>query len=116
MKRLAILALVFGIGVCLASISWGQHFHQSGFNHTGFYRQGGSRTTVVVGFGNAPFHGGWGYGHHPYYVPRVSYYQHFGNFGYPVRYGYQRPFYPAPGCGYGYGGGHFSGGGAFFRW
>lgn len=114
MKRLAILAFVFLFSACLAGISWGQYYQYHDGGHSGYYRQGGSRTTVVVGFGNAPVYGGWGYGHQPYYAPRVGYYQNFG--GYPVRYGYQRPYYPAPGCGYGYGGGRYSGGGIYFGW
>ena len=110
MKQLAILTAVFLVSTCLASISWGQHFHSGGgYRNSGYYG-GGSRTTVVVGIGNGFGHPGWGYGHRAYYPPaRVSYY---GGYGYPVRAGYYRPIYASPGCG----SGGYRGGGYYYRW
>lgn len=114
MKQLAILALVFGVSACLASVSWGQNYYGGGHRHGGYYSgYRGSGTTFVVGVSNGFGYNGWGYGHQPYYRPsRVAYYGGFG-YGTPVRHGYYRPVYSAPGCGYGRG---FSGGGAYFGW
>lgn len=111
MKQLAILTMVFLFSACLASVSWGQHYHSGGgYRHSGFYRGGGARTTVVVGIGNGLAQPGWGYGYRPYYPPaRVAYY---GGFGYPAYRGYYRPIYSAPGCGYG----GYPGGGFYYRW
>jgi hypothetical protein len=101
MKQLTILALVFACSACLASISWGQHYHSGGYRHGGWNGYRGSGTTVVVGIGSGyrgGGYGGWGYGYRPYYPPaRVNYY---GGSGYPIRAGYYRPVYAAPGCGY----------------
>ncbi|MFM7116827.1 MAG: hypothetical protein ACKO81_13910 [Planctomycetota bacterium] len=112
MRQLVILAFVFVTSACLASVTWGQHFYYQGPNYTWDYYQGGSQSNVAFSFGNGPAYRGYGY--QPYPMPRVSYYQ---NYGYPVRYGYQRPIYSAPGCDYGYRRtGYYFGSGVYYGW
>jgi hypothetical protein len=121
MKQLAILALVFGVSACLASVSWGQHYHHGGRFQSGYSGYGGSRTSVVVGFGNfGGYGGGWGYGYQPYYAPsRVTYYRGYpygSGFGYSAYSGYYRPIYPPRNYGYGPGCGNGFGNGVYIGW
>lgn len=128
MKQLAILTLVFLFSACLASVSWGQHYHSyysgGAYGCGGYPVVGGPGSTLVFGLGNGYAYNGWGYGYRPYYYPpaRVTYYR---SSGYPAYSGNFGPIYMGPGSGnggyggyYGGYGGNFGGygGGVYRRW